>query len=118
LETEERRVLGIESVADGGRFWVYLSLDGGVCSLNPDGIDGGKYNWGTVRSIEYYYPKNTHDLRFNWYEDILVQQDKALPRDPTGSNGGCDESEHHIASNTSSYRQLRLQAKANHIENK
>jgi hypothetical protein len=63
-----------------------------VSSPNPDATEGRKHNSATVPYLEYYYPKYSRDPRFNWDEQILVEQDKALPRDPGGSNGGCEES--------------------------
>jgi hypothetical protein len=82
----------MESVSEGGRSWVLISLEGGVSSPNPDATEGRKHNSATVPYLEYYYPKYSRDPRFNWDEQILVEQDKALPRDPGGSNGGCEES--------------------------
>jgi hypothetical protein len=63
-----------------------------VSSPNPDATDGCKHNSPTVPYVEYYYPKYGCDARFNWNEQILVEQDKAVPRDPGGSHGGCEES--------------------------
>jgi hypothetical protein len=63
-----------------------------MSSPNPDTTEGHKHNSAIVPYLEYYYPKYSHDPRFNWDELILVEQDKALPRDPGGSNGGCEES--------------------------
>jgi hypothetical protein len=63
-----------------------------MSSLNPDAKEGRKHNSATVPYLEYFYPKYSRDPRFNWDEQILVEQDKALPRDPCGSNGGCEES--------------------------
>jgi hypothetical protein len=63
-----------------------------MSSPNPDATEGRKHNSATVPYLEYYYPKYSRDPRFNWDEQILVEQDKALPRDPGGSNGGCEES--------------------------
>jgi hypothetical protein len=67
-------------------------LGGGVSCPNPDAIDGRKHNSAIVPYLEYYYPKYSGDPRFNWDEPILVEQDKALPRDLGRSNGGCEES--------------------------
>jgi hypothetical protein len=63
-----------------------------MSSPNPDAIEGCKHNWATFLYLEYYYPKYSRDSRFNWDEQILVEQDKALPSDQGGSNGGCEES--------------------------
>jgi hypothetical protein len=63
-----------------------------VSSPNPDETEGRKHNLATVPYIKYYYPKYSRDPRFNWDEEILVEQDKALPRDPGGSNGVCQGS--------------------------
>jgi hypothetical protein len=90
----EDRVSAMESVSDGGRSWVLKSLEGSVSSPNPDGTEVWKYNSATVPYLEYYYPKYSRDLRFNLDEQINVEQDKALPRDLGGSNGGCEESVH------------------------
>jgi hypothetical protein len=65
-----------------------------VSSPNPDATQGRKHNSATVPYLEYYYPKYSRDPRFNWDEQILIEQDKALLRDPGGSNGGCEESVH------------------------
>jgi hypothetical protein len=73
LETESSRVLVMESVIEGGRFWVIISLEGGVSSPNPAATDGCKYNSVTVPYLEYDYPKYSHDSRFNWDEQIRVE---------------------------------------------
>jgi hypothetical protein len=51
-----------------------------MSSPNPDATEGCKHNSATVPYLEYYYPKYSHDPRFNWDKQILVEQDKALPR--------------------------------------
>jgi hypothetical protein len=63
-----------------------------MSSPNLDATEGRKLNSATVPYLDYYYPKYTCDLRFNLDYQILVEKDKALPRDPCGSNGGCKES--------------------------
>jgi hypothetical protein len=63
-----------------------------VSSPNPGATEGRKHNSATVPCVEYYYVKYSRDPRFNWDEQILVEQDKALPRDPGGSNGGSEKS--------------------------
>jgi hypothetical protein len=63
-----------------------------VSSLNPHIIDGRKHNLATVPYLEYYYPKYSRNPRFNWHEQIFVEQDTALLRDPGGRNEGCKES--------------------------
>jgi hypothetical protein len=63
-----------------------------VSSPNPDATEGQKHNSATVPYLEYYYPKYSRDPRFNWDKQILLAEDKALPRDLGGSNGGCEES--------------------------
>jgi hypothetical protein len=68
----EDRVLAMESVFEGGRSWVLKSLEGDMSSPNPDATDGRKHNSATVPHFEYYYPKYSHDPRFNWDERILV----------------------------------------------
>jgi hypothetical protein len=67
-------------------------LESGASSPNPDATEGGKHKSATVPYLEYYYPKYSRDPRFNWDEEILIEQDKALPKDPGGSNGGYEES--------------------------
>jgi hypothetical protein len=81
----------VESVSEGGRSWVLISLVGGVSSQNPYAIDGPTHNSARVPHLEYYYPKYSGDPRFNWDDQIVVDQDKALPRDLGGSNLGCAE---------------------------
>jgi hypothetical protein len=78
LETEERRVLSMESVSEGGRSWVLISFEGWVSSSNPDAKDGCKYKSVTVSYLEYNYPKYTRERRFNWDKQILVEQNKAF----------------------------------------
>jgi hypothetical protein len=55
----------MESVSEGGRSWVLISLEGGVSSPNLDATEGCKHNSATVSHLEYYYPKYSHDPRFN-----------------------------------------------------
>jgi hypothetical protein len=76
----ENRVVVTNSVSEGRRTWVLQSLEGGVCNPNPDAIEGRNPYSARVPYLEYYYPKYSHDLRFNWDEQILIKQDKALPR--------------------------------------
>jgi hypothetical protein len=64
-----------------------------MSSPNPDASEGRKHNSATVPYLEYYYPKYSRGPRFNWDEQIRVKQDKALRRDPGGSNGVYEESE-------------------------
>jgi hypothetical protein len=64
----------------------------GVSSPNPDATEGRKSNSATVTYLEYYYPKYSHDPRFNWDEQILVELDNRLPMDLGGSNWRCEES--------------------------
>jgi hypothetical protein len=97
LETEENRVLAMESVSDRERSWVLRSLEGSVSSLNPDATEGCTHNSATVLYLEYNHPNHSHDPRFNWDEQILVQQDRELPRDLGRSNAGCEESVHKTA---------------------
>jgi hypothetical protein len=63
-----------------------------MSSPNPDATEYRKHNSASVPYLEYYYPKYSHDPRFNWDKQILVEHDKAVPRDPGGSNGGYQES--------------------------
>jgi hypothetical protein len=84
----------MESTSEGGRSWFLKSLEGGVSSPYPDATEGRNHNSATVPYLEYYYPKYTRDRRFNWDEKIHVEQDTALPRDPDGSNGECEDSGH------------------------
>jgi hypothetical protein len=56
-----------------------------VSRLNPDATEGRKHNSAKVRYSEYYYPKYSRNPRFNWDEQILVEQEKALPQDLGGS---------------------------------
>jgi hypothetical protein len=82
----------MESVSEGGRSWVLISLVVACpVQIRMQQKDANTYS-ATVPYLEYYYPKYSRDPRFNWDEQILVEQDKALPRDPGGSNGGCEES--------------------------
>jgi hypothetical protein len=82
----------MESTSEGGRSWFLKSLEGGVSSPYPNTIEGHKVNSVTLSHLEYYYPNYSRDSRFNWDEQLLIQQDTALLRDPGGSNGGCKES--------------------------
>jgi hypothetical protein len=82
----------MESVAEGRRSWVLKSLEGGVSSPNPDATEGRKYILATVPYLEHCYPKYSREPRFNWDEQILFELDKALLRDPGGSNRRCEES--------------------------
>jgi hypothetical protein len=82
----------MESVSEGGRSWVLISLAGSVSSPNPDASHGRKHNSATVPDLEYYYPKYSRDPRFNWDKQIIVEQKTALLRDPGGSHGECEES--------------------------
>jgi hypothetical protein len=61
---------------------------GGVSSPNLDVPEGCKHNSATVPYLEYYYRKYSRDPRFNWDEQILVEQDNAIPRDPGRINRG------------------------------
>jgi hypothetical protein len=63
-------------------------LEGGVSSPNLDAIEGHKYNWAIVPNIEYYYTKYNSEPTINYDEQVLVKQDKVLPGDLGGSNGG------------------------------
>jgi hypothetical protein len=76
---EESRVLVIESLSEGGRYGVCLSLERAISSPNPDAIDRCKHNSVTVPYLEYHYPKYSPDPRFIWYKQRLVKLDKALP---------------------------------------
>jgi hypothetical protein len=93
-------------------------LEGSVSSPNPDAREGHNYNSATVPYVESYYPKYHRDPRFNWDEQILVEQDKSLLRDPGRTNEGYEESVQETASKISLYHQLTLQAIANQIENR
>jgi hypothetical protein len=73
-------------------FFILKSLEGGVSSPNPNTTDGRKHNSAKVPYLESYYPKYSRDPRCDRDEQILVEQDKGLPRDPGGSTGGCEES--------------------------
>jgi hypothetical protein len=80
-----------------------------VSSPNLDATEGRNYNSATLPYLEYYYPKYSRDPRFNWDEQILVEQDTALRRNPGRSNGGCEESVQETGKKkTSIYCQLRL----------
>jgi hypothetical protein len=65
---------------------------GGMFNPNLEATHGCKHNSATVPYLEYYYSKYSRHPRFNWDEQILVEQCIALPRDPGGSKGGCEES--------------------------
>jgi hypothetical protein len=67
----------IDSVSEAGRSWVLISLEGSVSSLNPDATEDCTHNSATVRYLEYYYPKNHHDPRFNWDKQIVIEWDNA-----------------------------------------
>jgi hypothetical protein len=95
------------SVSEAGRFLVLLSLEGGMSSQNAYTTEGCKLNLSTVLYLEYYYPKYSHDARSNWDEQILVNQDKALPRDMGRSNGGCEESVQETGKKTNLHCLLR-----------
>jgi hypothetical protein len=116
----------LEAVEDGVLVMKFISEDRdprslflqcGMSSLNLDATERCKPNVGTVPYLESYYPTYSRNPRFTWNGQILVKQDKALPRYPGGSNGGCKESVHEIRYKPSLHRPLRLQAKANQIEN-
>jgi hypothetical protein len=92
LEREEDRVLAMESVYKGVRSWGLISLEVDVSSPNPDPTEGHKHNSATVPYLGYFYPKYSRDPRFNWDEQILVTQDKALLRDPHGINEKYEQS--------------------------
>jgi hypothetical protein len=83
----EDRILAMECVSEGGRSWVHISLESGLSSANPDTIEGRKHNLATVPYLEYYYPKYSRDGRCKWDNQILVEQETALPSDPGSSNG-------------------------------
>jgi hypothetical protein len=51
------RVLVIESVSDGGRSWVLISLEGGMSSPNPDAIEGCKIQLGYSTLLRILLPK-------------------------------------------------------------
>jgi hypothetical protein len=53
-----------------------------MSSPNPDAPEECTHNSATVPCLEYYYLKYSYDHRFKWDKQILVEQDKALPRDP------------------------------------
>jgi hypothetical protein len=102
----------MESVSEGGRSWVLISCVGGMSSPNPDATEGCKHTSATVPYLEYYYPNYSRDPRFNWDAQIHVEQDKAVPRDPGGSNGGCKESvqetgQKPVFTANSGYREMR-----------
>jgi hypothetical protein len=86
LKTEESPVLAMESLTEGGRSWVLISLEDGVFSPNPNAIKRYIYNSPRVHYLEYYYPKYSHDPRSNWDNQILVVQDKVLLRNSGGKN--------------------------------
>jgi hypothetical protein len=52
-----------------------------MSSLYPDTIERSKYNSATVPYLEYYYQKYRFDPTFNWDDQILGEEDKALLRD-------------------------------------
>jgi hypothetical protein len=108
----------MESVSEGGRSRVLISLKGGMSSPNLDAIEICKSHTTTVPYIEYYYPKNSGDPRFKWDKHILVKQDTVLPSDLDANNGGCEECVIETGKTTSLYCQLWLQANANQIENR
>jgi hypothetical protein len=83
----EDRVLAIQSLSNGSRSWILLSLEGGMFSLNGDVIDGCEYHSFSVLFLEYDYPKYSHDLRWTWDDQILFKLVKLFPMDPSGSNG-------------------------------
>jgi hypothetical protein len=63
-----------------------------MSSPNLDATEERIHNSATVPYLEYSYPKYSRDPRFTWDEQLLVKQDKAVPRNPDGSNGGCEQS--------------------------
>jgi hypothetical protein len=81
LEKVENRVLVVETVAECGRSWVLISLERGMYSPNLDITDRPKYNTAIAPYLEYYYPKYSHEPRYNWDEYILVEPDTELLRD-------------------------------------
>jgi hypothetical protein len=91
FEIERSTVLVTESASQGGRSWVLISLVGSVFSPNPNATSGDEYNSATVPYLEFYYPNDSHDPRFNWYKKIFVGQDTVLPRGPRSSNGGWEQ---------------------------
>jgi hypothetical protein len=82
----------MESISPGGKSGVVKSSEGGVSCPNPDHIEERRHNSATLCYVEYYYPKYSCYPRFDWDEKILVEKDTALPRDPSRSNGGCEQS--------------------------
>jgi hypothetical protein len=63
----------MESVSDEGKSWVLISLEGDMSSLNPDAPDRCKPHSATVPYLEYYYLRYSHEPRFNWDKQILVE---------------------------------------------
>jgi hypothetical protein len=92
LEIAEDRVVAMESVTEGRRLWILIPLDGTVSSPNPDAINGRKQNSPIMLRLKFYYPMSSREPGFNWNDQILLEQNKALQRDPGGSNGEYNES--------------------------
>jgi hypothetical protein len=82
---EESRVLVIDSVSEGGRSWVIISLEEGKSSPNLDATEGHKHTLATVSYLEFYYLKYSRDPGFKWNKQILVEPDKALLNNPVRS---------------------------------
>jgi hypothetical protein len=67
----EDRVLALESVSEGARFWVVVFLEGGVSSPNPDATDGWNHNSARVPYLDSYSPTFSCDPKFNWDHKYL-----------------------------------------------
>jgi hypothetical protein len=81
------RVLVMESISEGRRIWVLMSLEGGISSPKLDTTKGSKHNSVTVPNLEYYYPTYRCDPRLDWDKEKLVEQNTALTRDPGEGHG-------------------------------
>jgi hypothetical protein len=69
----DNRVLAMESISEGRRTLVLISLEPGVSIINPDATERPKHNLPIVFYLTYYYPKYSINHRFNWDKQILVE---------------------------------------------
>jgi hypothetical protein len=76
MEMVENRVLAIESASENGRCWDLISLEGGMSNPNLDTTAGCKHTSATVPFLECYYPTYRRDPRYDWDEQVRVEQDK------------------------------------------
>jgi hypothetical protein len=74
-DRREDRVLVMESVSKGEVLGPYI-LRRCVSCLNPDAIEGRKYNSATVPYLEYYYPKYSYDPDLTGMNKYLLNRIK------------------------------------------